>query len=480
MYQIDNSRQNGKEDEPAVSVIRKVATRLPTEDGLFTLFYYENNLDNKEHMALVMGDLSQGEISQKENILLRLHSECFTGDVLSSRRCDCGHQLKQAMHVIAQKGQGIILYLRQEGRGIGLLHKLYAYNLQDEGLDTVEANLKLGHKIDERDYRIAVAMLKDLGVKSVQLLTNNPHKLKSLKDSGINVNKRVPIEGPIHNDNFHYLYTKKQKMKHYLKIPHFHKHAPSPTPQALNILTGQQRENRPLTITVSYAQSLDGSIASTVNTSDKNSPLILSSPASQKMTHTLRAQHDAILVGIGTVIADDPHLTVRFVTGKHPQPVILDTWLRLPLAANLFRHPTHKPMVFCSQTADCHKKKLLEKAGALILPIGLDTNGLLSLDEVFAHLKIYGLNRLMVEGGSKVITSFLTTHSVDQIIITLVPQLIGGLKVLDNPFTGNFTGSSDRQLSSFLPRSLPKLKKIKYKKSGPDIIIKAIFERPPV
>jgi GTP cyclohydrolase II len=187
--------------------------RVPTRYGEFSLCLYTNSNDSKEHLALVMGD-----VSERENVLVRLHSECFTGDVLGSRRCDCGEQLDRAMQMIAEAGEGVLVYLRQEGRGIGLLDKLRAYNLQDQGYDTVEANLALGHQADERDYTVAALMLRDLGVRSVRLLTNNPRKIQNLAALGMPVTDRVPVETTIYADNANYLITKVQRMDHLLDI----------------------------------------------------------------------------------------------------------------------------------------------------------------------------------------------------------------------------------------------------------------------
>lgn len=196
-----------------IQVERMACARVPTRYGEFSLCLYTNSKDNKEHLALVMGD-----VSERENVLVRLHSECFTGDVLGSRRCDCGEQLDRAMQMIAEAGEGVLVYLRQEGRGIGLLDKLRAYNLQDQGYDTVEANLALGHQADERDYTVAALMLRDLGVRSVRLLTNNPRKIQNLAALGMPVTDRVPVETTIYADNANYLITKVQRMDHLLDI----------------------------------------------------------------------------------------------------------------------------------------------------------------------------------------------------------------------------------------------------------------------
>lgn len=194
-------------------VTRMTTTRIPTEYGDFELCFYTNTLDNKEHLAFFMGD-----VKNAESVLVRIHSECFTGDVLGSRRCDCGEQLDRSMAMVAKAGVGIVLYMRQEGRGIGLLNKLRAYNLQDQGFDTVDANLMLGHKADEREYSLAALMLKDLGVASVRLVTNNPAKISALEAAGITVSERVSLEVVANTDNAGYLLTKAQRMAHFLPL----------------------------------------------------------------------------------------------------------------------------------------------------------------------------------------------------------------------------------------------------------------------
>ena len=191
-----------------------VQTRLPTEHGEFVLHFYSNTIDDKEHIALVKGD-----VANRKEVPVRIHSECFTGDVLGSRRCDCGEQLAMAMQLINEAGYGILIYLRQEGRGIGLLKKLQAYNLQDKGMDTVDANIHLGHRPDEREYSIAALMLENLRIQSIKLMTNNPKKIDALKKLGINVAGRIPLESVAHDDNVGYLKTKAKKMAHMLFEP---------------------------------------------------------------------------------------------------------------------------------------------------------------------------------------------------------------------------------------------------------------------
>jgi len=193
-------------------VNREVEVRLPTEFGEFKMIGYTNRVDQAEHVALVMG-----KPRAETPCLVRVHSECLTGDVFTSRRCDCGSQLHAAMRQVADAGEGVILYLRQEGRGIGLLNKLKAYKLQDAGHDTVEANEKLGFKSDLRDYGIGAQILRDLGLRKLHLLTNNPKKIIALDGYGLEVVERIQLEVSPHKDNIAYLQTKRDKMGHMIK-----------------------------------------------------------------------------------------------------------------------------------------------------------------------------------------------------------------------------------------------------------------------
>ncbi|AZA09204.1 bifunctional 3,4-dihydroxy-2-butanone-4-phosphate synthase/GTP cyclohydrolase II [Corynebacterium pseudopelargi] len=191
---------------------RVVHTTLPTDYGTFECFGYRDESEETDHVALVMGD-----VAGADQVLVRVHSECLTGDVFASRRCDCGDQLHAALEQIAAEGKGVVLYLRgHEGRGIGLLAKLRAYKLQDEGADTVDANLALGLPADARDYRVAALMLQDLGVESIRLLSNNPQKQDSLAAYGVVTDAVLPLKVRVHEDNRHYLETKRDRMGHRL------------------------------------------------------------------------------------------------------------------------------------------------------------------------------------------------------------------------------------------------------------------------
>lgn len=199
-----------KRHEKLVKQVTK--TDMPTRYGHFTAYGYINKLNGEHHVALVKGELGEGE-----NLLCRVHSECLTGDTFGSLRCDCGQQLHAAMRQIEEEGRGILLYMRQEGRGIGLINKLRAYELQEQGMDTLDANLALGFKGDEREYYIGAQILRDLGAKTLRLLTNNPDKVYQLQDFGMEILERVPIQAPANPHDIRYLRTKQRRMGHLLE-----------------------------------------------------------------------------------------------------------------------------------------------------------------------------------------------------------------------------------------------------------------------
>lgn len=444
------------------TVTKQACARIPTEFGEFTLCLYHNSLDDKEHMALLAG-----EVDGREDVLVRVHSECFTGDVLGSLRCDCGPQLEAAMSLIAQEGTGVVLYMRQEGRGIGLLEKLRAYNLQDLGYDTVDANLMLGHQPDLRDYRVAALMLKDLGVRSVRLLTNNPEKITGLEDAGLPVTERVPLQAGITAENETYLRTKVRRMRHLLDLGQQLDRTPAVTPLvaprsaepppaapadafAEVVSVPAARNGRPF-VTLTYAQSLDGSIAAR-----RGEMTLISGPEAMTLTHRIRAAHDAVLIGIGTVLSDDPRLTVRLVDGRNPQPVIVDSQLRFPLSARMMREGV-TPWIATTLEADAGRRRVLEQAGIKVLCLPTEQNGRVRLDALLQELSRQGVQSVMVEGGASIITGFLNSHLADRLVLTIAPRLLDGLNAVEGL-------RPNSKLLPYLPRPT-------YRALGEDVIL---------
>ncbi len=428
-------------------VFDKISTRLPVSHGEFQLHLYRD-FDGKDHLALEMGD-----VYGMENVFVRVHSECLTGDIFGSARCDCGEQLRQSIHIITEEGLGVIIYLRQEGRGIGLRNKLHAYNLQDEGYDTTEANLKLGHAPDERNYSLAAFILRDLGVKSVRLLSNNPEKLKSLTNSGTRITSRIPLNPRITPENAFYLKTKVSRMNHILDLDEL-----SPTsPERDNIIRYITRKmkslrcNRPF-VTLSYAQSLDGYISASL---DK--PISLSGRESLILTHKIRSIHDAILVGIGTVLSDNPQLSVRLVKGENPQPIILDTRLRFPVDAKLL-NTSVLPWIITGRKSKKKKQRILEGLGAKVFRLPANNNGV-ELPILLSRLAKKNIRSIMVEGGTRVISSFIDERLVDLFVLTITPFIIGsGLQA----FEQKIFDSWDKMFS---------LRDLRYVKIGRDLIV---------
>ena len=404
----------------AITRLDVACARMPIDVGDFQTAVFDG-FDGKEHVALYMGELHEGP-----PLLVRLHSECFTGDVLGSRRCDCGEQLAESMRRVASAGRGVILYLRQEGRGIGLAEKLRAYNLQDQGLDTVDANIRLGHLPDARDYGVAAQILRELGIDTVQLLTNNPTKVAGLTGYGIKVAARVPLVIPPRPQNRDYLHTKAERMGHLLDAPVGDDiDVRPPAMEALFEFLDRAR-TQPMTarpfVTLSYAQSLDGCAAGV-----EDRPLAISGGAARCFTHRLRAAHDGILVGIGTVLSDDPSLTVREAEGHHPQPIVVDSRLRFPIDAKLLSHPDRRVWIATTHRADPQRVRRLESLGAEVLIVPADSADRVDLVALMAQLRQRGVRNLMIEGGGRILTQIVNRQLFDLLVLTVAPLMVGGV-----------------------------------------------------
>src|SRR5438093_2276878 len=382
--------------------VSRADASLPTRWGDFRISVFR--FDGTEVVAL-----ARGELGAAEPVLVRLHSECLTGDVLGSLRCDCGDQLRASLAMIGAADRGVLLYLDHEGRGIGLFDKVRAYGLQDGGLDTVDANVELGLPIDARDYSAAASVLQELGIRSVRLMTNNPAKILGLEVHGIDVVERVPLETIPNEINAPYLRAKASRMGHLLDdLPDPRRIDETPMPAG-----------RPL-VTVHYAQTIDGRIAS--RTGDSR---YVSGDGSLRLAHELRAAHDAVLVGIGTVLADDPQLTVRLVTGRSPVRVVVDSRLRVPLDANVLTTKDARTIVATTSVASEERAAGIRAQGAEVLRLKADADGHVDLKDLLARLRDEGIRSLLVEGGRGIITAVLREHLVDRLTVCIAPKVIG-------------------------------------------------------
>ena len=367
-----------------------ISARLPTEHGEFQLVLYRDG-QAKDHLAFVLGD-----VRAHEDVLVRIHSECFTGDVLGSLRCDCGPQLQQALRRIGQAGSGVLIYLRQEGRGIGLLDKLRAYNLQDLGFDTVDANLELGHPPDAREYSVAALILKDLGVLSLDLMTNNPRKLEGLAELGLAVRRRVPLLVSLGAEGSAYLETKQRRMDHW--------RTPLPQPWEPWLQDRSLPTHRPL-VTLCLQQSPDGTLAR-------------SGAATPWLNQSLRDWHDSVLVGVGQVPAVAP---------EGCRLIVLDRELRFPCQTLPW---VQGPWIVGGTRSDAAKKFDLQALGATVVESPLDGGGRVELVALLEQLRILGVQRLLVEGGIRIFESFLEQACIDLVVASGASSLAGATSAL--------------------------------------------------
>jgi GTP cyclohydrolase II len=393
---------------------REVASvPIPTSFGLFQVRAFES-ASGLVYLALVRGTVPNGTPT-----LTRLHSECLTGDVLGSLRCDCGVQLRTALRTIAAEGDGVLMYLTgQEGRGIGLVNKLRSYLEQDRGADTVDANLRLGLAVDARDYSEAAHVLTEIGVRSVRLLSNNPRKAAALQQAGIVVAAMQPLATAAHIRNRQYLDTKRLRLGH--RSPTGSPLVAVPdAPVEVGALLGavRPRPYRPYVL-VKYAQTLDGRIATTTGDSKW-----ISGEAERRISHALRSTCDAVLVGAGTVATDDPQLTVRMVPGASPLRVVLDSTIRTPLDAHVFSGDA-ATMLITSPAADAAKVAAVQAAGAAVRVAKSGPHGV-DIPDALRLLRAAGVTSVLVEGGGRVITSMLRSRLVDRLVVSISPTIIG-------------------------------------------------------
>ena len=377
---------------------------LPTAFGTFTLQAF--TIDDVTHVAMLLGDIAVVDAP-----LVRIHSECLTGDALGSHRCDCGDQLAASLEAIAAAGTGILLYLRgQEGRGIGLFNKLRAYALRDtQGLDTVDANLALGLPADARDYRPAAQILRALGCERIQLLSSNPAKSDALQALGIDVAGRLNLQLPERPEHSGYLQSKRQRMNHDVPAGH-------PVLESLDDLDVYETLATHDEVIAQLAQSEDGFIAA--RTGDA---VYVSGELDRRHLHCLRAAVGAVLVGASTVLADDPRLTVRAVTGPNPVRVVLDPRARIPQDAQLLCS-SEAPTLWLVGAQATVPQDLAEHVTVVRLP---DGDQPVDPHAVIAVIRERVSGSILVEGGGQTVSRFLSAGALDRLFLTRAPVLIG-------------------------------------------------------
>jgi len=378
---------------------------LPTDYGTFTLRAF--TFDGVTHVAMTLGDPASSDAP-----LVRMHSECLTGDVLGSHRCDCGDQLTASLEAIASCGNGIILYLRDhEGRGIGLENKLRAYALQDTaGLDTVEANRALGLPDDARDYRAAAEMLTHLGCQRVRLLSSNPAKSAALTQHGITVTQRLNLQLPDRAENSAYLQSKRQRMNH--DVPNGHPALDHDLELDVYQTLASHDE-----VVAQLAQSEDGFIASRTGDAE-----FVSGKLDRRHLHCIRAVVGAVMVGAGTVTADDPQLTVRAVEGQNPVRVILDPNARIPRHAKVLCS-ADAPTLWLVGADVSVEDHLAEHVTVVRLP--QTSAEKLDPHTIIEVIRQHVSGSVLVEGGGKTVSDFLSAGALDRLFLTKAPVLIG-------------------------------------------------------
>ncbi|TDK27716.1 GTP cyclohydrolase II [Arthrobacter crusticola] len=411
------------------TVERVTETVLPTRHGLFRMVGYRD-AENTEHVALVRGiddvTTATGEpLPAGAAPLVRVHSECLTGDAFGSFRCDCGEQLDAALAAISDEGRGVVVYVRgHEGRGIGLLAKLKAYALQDQGVDTVDANTSLGLPVDSRSYHQAAEILQDLGVDRIRLLSGNPAKQEALEDLGISVAERLNLAVPDRAENAAYLATKRLRMRH----------DPAPASDTWGELVSGRVPAAPLTgepedlvhrygylaaadgpvVLAQLRQSLDGFIASR-----SGDGTVADAREDRTHLHRLRALVDAVVIGAGAVAADDSQLTVRDVPGTNPTRVVLDPTARVGAGSRILTDGAAPTLWLVGPDAQVPDEVAAHVRILRLQPQQFEPVELLKL------LRGQGLDRVLVEGGGRTVSAFLAAGALDRLYLTTAPLLVG-------------------------------------------------------
>lgn len=378
---------------------------LPTDFGTFTLRTY--TYEGITHVAMTLGNPARADAP-----LVRVHSECLTGDVLGSHRCDCGDQLDAALEAISAGGTGVLVYLRDhEGHGVGLEKKLRAYALQDQaGLDTVEANLELGLPDDARQYRAAAAILQDLGCPRIRLLSSNPATSVALAQHGIVVTDRLHLQLPDRGENSAYLQSKRQRMDHDLPAGH-------PEFDDIETLDVYETLASNCEVVAQLAQSEDGFIATRTGDAE-----FVSGRLDRRHLHQIRAAVGAVLVGAGTVTADNPQLTVRAVDGDNPVRVVLDLHARIPQESTVLQ-VAGAPTLWLVGAETAVPADIGDHVQIVRLPDTdqqrLDPHAIISV--IREHVN----GSILVEGGGQTVSGFLAAKALDRLFLTRAPVLIG-------------------------------------------------------